>query len=89
MSHDMKNTSFRILFLIAAPKLAKKAAALYEEANIPIRYHFHAQGTASVGVINWLGLDSMEKSISISMMPKAFADEMLKKLQKKLLSPMV
>ena len=37
MSHDMKNTSFRILFLIAAPKLAKKAAALYEEANIPIR----------------------------------------------------
>ena len=84
MSNDMKNTSFRILFLIAPPKLAKKAAALFEEGRIPIQYHFRAQGTASVGVTNWLGLDSMEKSISISMMPKIFADKMLRRLQKKL-----
>lgn len=81
---DLKNAGFRILFLIATPKLAKKADVLYEEVHIPIQYHFHAQGTASVGVTNWLGLDSMEKSISLSMMPKAFADKMLKKLQKKL-----
>lgn len=84
MSSDMKNAGFRILFFITTPKLAKKAAVLFEEEHIPIQYHFHAQGTASVGVINWLGLDSMEKSISMSLMPKGFADEMLQRLRKKL-----
>ena len=84
MSSDMKNTGFRILFFITTPKLAKKAAVLFEEEHIPIQYHFHARGTASVGVINWLGLDSMEKSISMSLMPKGFADEMLQRLRKKL-----
>lgn len=84
MSSDMKNTGFRILFLIATPKLAQKAEALYEEEHIPIQYNFRAQGTASVGVTNWLGLDSMEKTISISMMPKSCADDMLKRLRKKL-----
>ncbi len=84
MTSDIKNAGYRILFLIATPKLAKKATVLFEEGRIPIQYHFRAQGTASVGVTNWLGLDSMEKSISISMMPKVFADKMLKRLQKKL-----
>ena len=35
MSNDMKNTSFRILFLIATPKLAKKAAALLRRSIFP------------------------------------------------------
>lgn len=81
---DNKKTIFRMLFLIATPKLVNKATALFKEDNVTMQYIFHAQGTATSDVMDMLGLDGVDKNILMSMMPKPFADEMLKKLRKKL-----
>lgn len=84
MTDLYKKAAFRMLFLIATPKLVNKAVGLFKEGNVPAQYIFHAQGTASSEVMDMLGLDGVDKNIMMSMMPKMFADEMLKKLRKKL-----
>lgn len=84
MAENRKNVSFRMLFLIATPKLVSKAAGLFKEGNVPTQYVFHAQGTATSDIMDMLGLDGVDKTILMSMLPRDFADEMLKKLRKKL-----
>lgn len=84
MAEQYKKAAFRMLFLIATPKLVNKAVGMFKEGNVPTQYIFHAQGTASSEVMDMLGLDGVDKNILMSMMPKLFADEMLKKLRKKL-----
>lgn len=84
MTANCKNSAFRMLFLIATPKLVEKGIDLFKQGNIPVQYVFRAQGTATSEIMDTLGLCGEEKNISISMMPKAFADLMLVKLQKKL-----
>lgn len=84
MYNEDKSTSFRALMLITTSKLAEKAIALFREGAVPIQYQLNAVGTASSEIIDALGLGDIEKSILVGMMPKAFADEMLLKLRKKL-----
>lgn len=84
MADERKKVVFRMLFLIATPKMVSKAAGLFKEGNVPMQYIFHAQGTATSDVMDMLGLDGVDKNILMSMMPKPFADEMLTKLRKKL-----
>ena len=84
MADQYKKAAFRMLFLIATPKLVNKAVGMFKEGNVPTQYIFHAQGTASSEVMDMLGLDGVDKNILMTMMPKLFADEMLKKLRKKL-----
>lgn len=84
MADEHKKIAFRMLFLIATPKLVNKATGVFKEGNVPMQYIFHAQGTATSDVMDMLGLDGVDKNILMSMMPKAFADEMLRKLRKKL-----
>lgn len=84
MKANDKNPAFRMLFLIATPKLVKKGLALLKEGGVPVQYHFCAQGTASSEIMDMLGLGSVEKNILMSMMPKEFADKALKKLRKEL-----
>lgn len=76
--------SFRILVLITNPKLAKKATKLFSDGAIPMHYKLHAMGTASSEMMDILGLGSIEKNFLISVLPKHFADEMLRKLRKAL-----
>ena len=47
MGANHKTMSFRMLVLIATPKLVGKAAGLFKEGNVPIQYIFHGQGTAT------------------------------------------
>lgn len=84
MAAKQKKASYRMLFLVATPKLTKKAVDLFNQSDVPIQYVFHAQGTASSEVMDMLGLDGVDKNILMSMMPKAYAREILMKLQKKL-----
>lgn len=84
MTEMSKKASFRLLFLIATPKLVNKAVALFKEGDVPTQYLIHGQGTASSQVMDMLGLDGVDKNILMGMMPKAFADGMLIKLRKKL-----
>lgn len=84
MTEMRKKASFRLLFLIATPKLVNKAVELFKEGDVPTQYLIHGQGTASSQVMDMLGLDGVDKNILMGMMPKAFADGMLTKLRKKL-----
>lgn len=84
MGDNHKNIACRMLLLIATPKLVSKASSLFKEGNVPIQYIFHAQGTATSEIMDMLGLDGVDKNVLMSMMPKPFADEMLKKLRKRL-----
>ena len=84
MVENHKNPAFRMLFLIAAPKLVKKGIALCKEGNIPMQYHFCAQGTASSEIMDMLGLGGVEKDLMLSMLPRVLAHEMLKKLRSRL-----
>lgn len=84
MEDNRKNISFRMLLLIATPKLVDKAAGMFKEGNIPVEYIFHGQGTATSEIMDMLGLDGVDKNILMGMLPKPFADEMLKKLRKRL-----
>ena len=84
MGDNQNRKAYRMLLLIATPKLVGKAAGLFKEENIPIQYVFHAQGTATSEVMDMLGLDGVDKNVLMSMMSKEWADEMRKKLRKKL-----
>lgn len=84
MTANRKKGAFRMLFLIATPKLVKKAVDLFKQSDVPMQYTFHAQGTASSEIMDMIGLDGVDKNVLMSMMPKTFADEMLTKLRKKL-----
>lgn len=81
---NQKKPAFRILFLIATPKLVRKAVELFKLGSVPAQYLMRAQGTASSEVMDMLGLGGVDKDVLMSIMPKAFADEMLKKLRKNL-----
>ena len=84
MGDNYKNISYRMLLLIATPKLVDKAAGMFKEGNVPTEYIFHGQGTATSEIMDMLGLDGVDKNILMGMLPKPFADEMLKKLRKSL-----
>ena len=78
------DNNLRLLFLIAPPKLTKKANEIFAEDCIPIHYRLYATGTASSEVMDILGLGSSEKRLLISALPKSAADSMLLKLYKAL-----
>ena len=84
MSNEKMRASFRMLMLITTPKLGEKALALFEREKLPMQCQAYAHGTASREMMDMLGLDSGEKSLLLSMMPKANADELLKQLRREL-----
>ena len=84
MTSHSKKSAYRMLFLIATPKLVKKAEDLLKQEKIAVQHLFHAQGTATSEVMDMLGLDGIDKMILMSMMPKPCADDTLKKMRKKL-----
>ena len=84
MAANRKKGAYRMLFLIATPKLVKKALDLCRQSDVPMQFTFHAQGTASSEIMDMIGLDGVDKNILMSMLPKTLADELLTRLQKKL-----
>lgn len=86
MTPQEKRTPLRIMMLITTPKLSQKAGDLLEKESVPVQYQWNAEGTAPSELIDILGLGSPDKKVSMSILPKPFADEMLKKLKKKLRS---
>lgn len=85
----MNIEKLRLLFLITTPKMAQKAAQLFDENSVPIHYRMWAQGTASSEVMDILGLGNSEKRMLLCVLPKTVADVMLLKLHKLLRMSMV
>ena len=67
---ESNKISFRVLVLIAGPKLADKASEVLERENVPVQYEWTAAGTAPSELIDVLGLGSPDKSVLASFMPK-------------------
>lgn len=79
-----KQVHFRMFFLITSPKLTDKAIKMFHTGAIPLQYQINGVGTASSEMMDILGLGSADKSILITVLPKHFADIMLKKVKKEL-----
>ena len=60
MATNEKYDKLRVLFLITTPKMATKAAELFDASSVPIHYRLGAMGTASSEVMDILGLGSAE-----------------------------
>ena len=81
---EMLNNPMRMLLLIAAPKLEEKAVKVLEESGVPLQHRMDGHGTASREILDMLGIDSGDKALLMSVLPKSFADEMLVKLRRSL-----
>lgn len=79
-----RNPSIRTLVLITTEKLLPKAIEVFKENELPLQYCMLAEGTASSEILDMLGLGTSEKRILISMLPKVYANIMLKKLHDEL-----
>ena len=77
-----KHNSFCTLVLITTPKLAKRAVGMFQKNAVPVQFEWNAVGTASSEMIDVLGLGTPDKNILLSILPREFAGEMLKKLKK-------
>lgn len=75
---------YQMLVLIATPKLADKAAAMFSKKHLPIQYRLNAQGTASSEIMDTLGFGSIDKCLLVSMVPKTMGNGMLKLLHSQL-----
>ena len=84
MSTEKMRASFRLLMLIATPKLTDKALLLFKKGKLPMQLQAYAHGTASREMMDMLGLDSGEKSLLLTMMPKTDADDLLIRLRREL-----
>ena len=67
MSTEKMRASFRLLMLIATPKLTDKALLLFKKGKLPMQLQAYAHGTASREMMDMLGLDSGEKSLLIRL----------------------
>ena len=84
MINEKKHAELRMLILIAPPKLARRAAELFDRGQVPFQYQFHGQGTVSGELLETLGLGSIEKSILMVCLPRCMAAQLLKKLRREL-----
>ncbi|MBR5314077.1 MAG: transposase [Clostridia bacterium] len=81
---DTKNPSIRTLVLITTEKLSVKAIEVFKENGLPLQYCMLAEGTASSEILDLLGLGTSEKRVLVSMLPKVYANRMIKKLHDEL-----
>lgn len=79
-----KHTAYRMLVVIANPKLGAKVTQLFFDNNLPIHYTMHGEGTVSSEMMDILGMVSVDKQIILGIMPKCYADDMLHKLRREL-----
>lgn len=80
----MDQKDFRMLVLIATPKLADKAAELLAQNELIVQYRLSAEGTASSDIMDALGLGSVDKAVVVSTVPRLLAGRILRRLHTEL-----
>jgi len=79
-----KLPTLRLLMLIAAPKLAEKAAEMFKQHQVIIQYRFNAEGTAPSEIADTWGFGGVDKGVLLSVMHRTRAEDMLKILHTQL-----
>ena len=74
--------TYRLLCLIATPKLCDKACDMFLKYDLPVQYRLNAEGTASSEIMDTLGFGSIDKCILLSTVPNNVGTSMLKMLHK-------
>ncbi len=80
-----QNNAYRYLVVITSPKLSKTSSEIFAELKVPLFCKSVAVGTASSEMMDIIGLGSPEKRLFMSILPKDFADVVLKRFRKILL----
>ena len=78
---EKKKMAVQALLMITTPKLADKAAKLFQKEKFPLQYRFNAEGTAPSEIMDMLGLGSIDKCVLVSLLQKQQAEDILKKLR--------
>lgn len=78
---EKKKMALQALLMITTPKLADKAAKMFQKEKLPLQYRFNAEGTAPSEIMDMLGLGSIDKCVLISITQKQQAEGILKKLR--------
>ena len=78
-------TPLRFFVLITTKKQADIATKVFHECGVPSHNRLHASGTAPNEIMDILGLGNTDKILLFTMMPKPFADMMLRKMHNALL----
>ena len=85
MTNEPKTLAPRLLCLITTPNLSEKASILFKDDGVPLQYMImNGQGTASSEILDMLGIGSTDKTVTLGVMPKIFAEDILKKLHREL-----
>ena len=84
MQPNEKSASYRMLVLIATPKLADKAADLFARHDLPVQFRLNAEGTASSDILDTLGLGGVDKCLLLSTLPRAVGKRLLRLLHTEL-----
>ena len=84
-STPANKTPLRLFVLITTRKQADIATKVFHECRIPSHNRLHASGTAPNEIMDMLGLGNTDKILLFTMMPKTFADMMLRKMHNALL----
>ena len=80
-----ENVAYRYLVVITSPKLSKTSSEVFAELGVPLFCKSVAVGTASSEMMDIIGLGSPDKRLFMSILPKDFADAVLKRFRKILL----
>lgn len=80
----MAKQDYRLLVLIATPKLADKATEMFKENGLPVQYRFTAEGTASSDILDMLGLGGIDKAMLLCAVPRPFGHAMLRQCHSRL-----
>lgn len=78
---ENKKMALQALLMITTPKLADKAAKLFQKEHMPLQYRFNAEGTAPSEIMDMLGLGSVDKCVLLSIVSKQQSGSILKKLK--------
>lgn len=78
---DGKCQPLRLLFLVFDQKLSEKIKAILKGPEMPVVYRMRGQGLESSEMMDMLGLSSITRVVSMSLVPKSFADEVLSRLK--------
>ena len=81
MENTQKKMALQALVMIATPKLADKAAKIFQKEHLPLQYRFNAEGTAPSEIMDMLGLGSIDKCVLVCITQKQQADSILKKMR--------
>lgn len=81
MSNTPKELAPRLLILIANSALSQKASDLFKNESVSLHYTIaYCEGTASSEILDMLGIGSTDKVLTMGVMPKVCAEDILRKL---------